>query len=111
MQLFNKPLGQGSLRKSYGRYGDLIKQYEPPPPSRLLHDIREDDHTMTPSIDQTFHQFFTLLLISTLLPNLTFCLIKRGFHRTFAMRHANRGRLLLRTPGPVPLWDLHEFKC
>ena len=23
--------------------------------------------------------------------------------------HANRGRLLLRTPGPVPLWDLHVF--
>ena len=25
------------------------------------------------------------------------------------VRHANRGRLLLRTPGPVPLWDLHGF--
>ena len=24
-------------------------------------------------------------------------------------RHTNRGRLLLRTPGPVPLWDLHVF--
>ena len=23
--------------------------------------------------------------------------------------HANRGRLLLRTPGAVPLWDLHVF--
>ena len=23
--------------------------------------------------------------------------------------HANRGRWLLRTPGPVPLWDLHVF--
>ena len=23
----------------------------------------------------------------------------------------NRGRLLLRTPGPVPLWDLHVFYC
>ena len=27
------------------------------------------------------------------------------------VRHANRGRLLLRTPGPVPLWDLHVFSC
>ena len=27
------------------------------------------------------------------------------------VRHANRGRLLLRTPGPVPLWDLHVFLC
>ena len=25
--------------------------------------------------------------------------------------HANRGRLLLRTPGPVPFWDLHVFNC
>ena len=25
------------------------------------------------------------------------------------VRHAGRGRLLLRTPGPVPLWDLHVF--
>ena len=25
------------------------------------------------------------------------------------VRHANRGRLLLRTPGSVPLWDLHVF--
>ena len=23
--------------------------------------------------------------------------------------HANRGRLLLRAPGPVPLYDLHVF--
>ena len=25
------------------------------------------------------------------------------------VRHTNRGRLLLRTPGPIPLWDLHVF--
>ena len=25
------------------------------------------------------------------------------------VRHANSGRLLLRTPGPVPLWDLQVF--
>ena len=25
------------------------------------------------------------------------------------VRHANRGRLLLRTPGPVAHWDLHVF--
>ena len=35
--------------------------------------------TVTPSIDQTLHQFFTLLLILILLPNLTFYLIARGF--------------------------------
>ena len=50
-QLFNKLLGQGyvkerlksSLRKFYGRYGDLNKQYEVPL-SRMLHDILENDH-------------------------------------------------------------------
>ena len=25
--------------------------------------------------------------------------------------HADRGRLPLRTPGPVPLWDLQMFQC
>ena len=60
---------------------------------------------MTPSIDQTLHQFanllpnWTLLTILTLLPNFG------GFHRTLQrVRLANRGRLLLRTPGPVPFW-------
>ena len=58
---------------------------------------------MTPSIDQTLYQFanlfpnLTLLQILTLLPNFG------GFHRTLQrLRLANRGRLLLRTPGPVP---------
>ena len=27
------------------------------------------------------------------------------------VRHANRGRLLLWTPGPVPLWDFHVISC
>ena len=51
VRLSNKLLGQGyvkerlksSLRKFYGRYGDLTKQYEAPL-SRMLHDILEDDH-------------------------------------------------------------------
>ena len=51
MRLSNKLLGQGfekerlrsSLRKFYGRYGDLIKQYEVPL-SRMLHGILDDDH-------------------------------------------------------------------
>ena len=51
MGLSNKLLGQGYVkerlksfrRKFYGRYGDLIKQYEIPL-SRMLHDILEDDH-------------------------------------------------------------------
>ena len=51
VRLSNKLLGQGyvkerlrsSLRKFYGRYGDLIKQYEAPL-SRMLHDILDDDN-------------------------------------------------------------------
>ena len=51
VRLSNKLLGQGyvnerlksSLRKFYGRYGDLTKQYEVPL-SRILHDILDDDH-------------------------------------------------------------------
>ena len=55
-------------------------------------------YTMTPSIDKTLHQF------ANLIPNWTLFLpIFGGFHRTLQrMRLANRGRLLLRTPGPVP---------
>ena len=51
VRLSNKLLGQGyvkerlrsSLRKFYGWYGDLIKQYEVPL-SRIKHDILDDDH-------------------------------------------------------------------
>ena len=58
---------------------------------------------MTPSIDQTLHQFSNLLPNWTLLPILTLLLNFGGFHRTLQrVRLANRGRLLLRTPGPVP---------
>ena len=60
-------------------------------------------YTMTPSIDQTLHLFanllpnWTLIAILNLLPNFG------GFHRTLQrVQLANRGRLLLRTPGPVP---------
>ena len=60
-------------------------------------------YTMTPSIDQTLHQFANLLPNWTLLPFLTLLPNFGGFHRTLQrVRLANRGRLLLRTPGPVP---------
>ena len=42
-QLYVKERLRSSLRKFYGRYGDLIKQYEVPL-SRMLHDILNDDH-------------------------------------------------------------------
>ena len=59
--------------------------------------------TMTLSIDQTLLQFANLLPNWTLLPILTLLPNFGGFHRILQrMRLANRGRLLLRTPGPVP---------
>ena len=58
---------------------------------------------MTSSIDQTLHQFANLLPNLTLFPILTFLPNFGGFQRTLQrVRLANRGRLLLRTPGPVP---------
>ena len=74
MRLSNKLLEQGyvkerlksSLRKFYGRYGDLIKQYEVSL-SQMLNDILWPDHIQ-----------WQPLLIST------FYRILSGFHRTFA---------------------------
>ena len=112
-RLSSKLLGQGyvmerlksSLRKFYGRYGILSNIMKSPSPkcSMTFWDMTICK-IMTPSIDQTLHECanllpnWTLLLpILTLLPNFG------GFHRTLQrVRLANRGRLLLRIPGPVP---------
>ena len=101
MRLSNKLLGQGyvkerlksSLRKFYGRYGDLTKQYEVPL-SRMLHDILDDDHIQwhPPLIGHYTH--FWPLLIWTLLPNFTFYLIVQGFHGTYATGAACQQRTL-----------------
>ena len=101
MRLSNKLLGQGyvkerlksSLRKFYGRYGDLTKQYEVPL-SRMLHDILDDDHIQwQPPLIGHYTNFWPLL-IWTLLPNLTFYLIVQGFHRTYATGAAYQQRTL-----------------
>ena len=101
MRLSNKLLGQGyvkerlksSLRKFYGRYGDLTKQYEAPL-SRMLHDILDDDHIQWhPPLIGHYTNFWQLL-IWTLLPNLTFYLIVLGFHRTYATGAACQQRTL-----------------
>ena len=109
-RLSSKLLGQGyvmerlksSLRKFYGRYGDLIKHYEVSL-SQMLHDILGHDHVQWhPRLIRHYTNLRTyyrtgLLPILTLLPNFG------GFHGTLQrVRLANRGRLLLRTPGPVP---------
>ena len=70
MRLSNKLLGQGyvkerlksSLRKFYGRYGDLTKQYEVPL-SRMLHDILDDDHIQWhPPLIGHYTNFWPLLI-------------------------------------------------
>ena len=101
MRLSNKLLGQGyvkerlksSLRKFYGRYGDLTKQYEVPL-SRMLHNILDDDHIQWHPTLIGHYTNFLPLLIWTLLPNLTFYLIVQGFHRTYATGAACQQRTL-----------------
>ena len=115
MRLSDKLLGQGhvkerlksSLMKFYGRYGDLIKKnMKPSLPNVTWHSVG-CPYAVTPSIDKTLQQFVTLLPNWTLLPNLHFYPIARGFHGTFVTGwHANSWRSLLRTSGPVQLWDL-----
>ena len=72
---------------------ELIKQYEVPL-SRMLHDILDDDHLQWHPPLIRHYTNLTLLLILTLLPNLTFYLIVRGFHRTFATGAACQQRTL-----------------
>ena len=101
VRLSNKLLGQGyvkerlksSLRKLYGRYGYLTKQYEVPL-SRMLHDILDDDHIQWHPLLIGHYTDFWPLLIWTLLPNLTFYLIVQGFHRTYATGAACQQRTL-----------------
>ena len=101
MRLSNKLLGQGyvkerlksSLRKFYGRYGDLTKQYEVPL-SQMLHDILDDDHIQWHPPLMGHYINFWPLPIWTLLPNLTFYLIVQSFHRTCATGAACQQRTL-----------------
>ena len=112
MRLSSKLLGQGyvverlksSLKKFYGRYGDLIKHYAVSL-SQMLDGILGHDHIQ-------WHPHL-IRYYTSLRPYYRTCLYYRfwpyypnfgGFHRTLQrVRLANRGRLLLRTPGPVPI--------
>ena len=106
-RLSNKLLEQGyvkermksSLRKFYGRYGDFIRQYEVSL-SQILNYILWHDHIQwQPPTDQTLYRTrpFTEFWVVSIEH------LRRAWH-------ADRGCLLLRTPGPVPsLWDLHMF--
>ena len=99
-RLLNTLLEQGyvkerlksSLRKFYGRYGDLIKQYEVSF-SHMLNDILWPNHIQwQPPTDQTLYRTrpFTEFWVVSIVH------LRRVWH-------ADRGRLLLRTTGPVPL--------
>ena len=99
-RLSNKLLEQGyvtkrlksSLRKFYGRYGDLIKQYEVSL-SQMLNDILWPDHIQwQPPPDQTLYRTR---------PFTEFWVVSIEHLRR--VLHADRRRLLLRTPGPVLL--------
>ena len=82
-----------SLRKFYGRYWDLTKQYEVPL-SWMLHDILDDDHIQWhPPLIRHYTNFWPLL-IWTLLPKSNFYLIVQGFYRTFATGVACQQRTL-----------------
>ena len=98
-RISNKLLEQGyvkerlksSLRKCYGLYGDLIKQYEVSL-SQMLNDILWPDHIQwQPPTDQTLYRTRPLT---------EFWVVSIEHLRR--VWHVDRGRLLLRTPGPVP---------
>ena len=108
-RLFSKLLIQGclverlksSFRKFYGRYGDLIQQYEASL-SQMLNDILTLDHLQWFSTDQTFQQFHD--------PDKELDLhrITSGFHLAFATDIAcQQGTLTLPdTWFCPPFWDL-----
>ena len=83
---------KSSLRKFYGRHGDLIKQYEVSL-LQMLNDILWPDHIQwQPPTDQTLYRTrpFTEFWVVSI----------EHLRRVW---HADMGRLLLRTPGDVPL--------
>ena len=78
--------------KNFLWYGDLIKQYKVSL-SQMLNDILWPDHIQwQPPTDQTLYRTrpFTEFWVVSI----------EHLRRVW---HADRGRLLLRTPGPVPL--------
>ena len=108
VRLSNKLLGQGylkeriksSLSKFYCRTGILSNNMRPPFPECYTTFWIMTIYSEL-SIDEALHQCLPLLLIWTLLPNLTFCLIARGLHRTFATGAACQQR----THTPPDTWS------
>ena len=112
-RISSKLLGQGyvrerlksSLMKVYGRYWDLIKHYEIFL-SQMLHDILGHDHIQwRPQLIRHYTNLWTYYRTGPYYLFWPYYQTSRGFHRTLQwVRLANRGRLLLQTPGPVPFW-------
>ena len=110
VQLSTKLLGQGyvkqrlgsSLRKFYGRYGDLIKQYEIPL-SRMLHDILDDDHLQWhPPLIRHCTNFLPFYWSGPYYRIWLFTELRMvSIEHLQRVRHANRGHFLLRTSDPV----------
>ena len=107
-RLSNKLLEQGyvkerlksSLRKFYGRYGDLIKQYEVSL-TQMLNDILWPDHIQWQTLtDQTLYRTR---------PFTEFWVVSIEHLRQ--VWHADRGRLPLRTPSSAPFWGLAYAVC
>ena len=94
---------KSSLRKFYGRYGDLIKHYEVPL-SQILHDILGHGHLQWhPQLIRHYTNLWTYYRTGPYYRFWPYYHISGGFRRTLQrVRLANRGRLLLRTSGPVP---------
>ena len=101
---------KSSLRKFYGRYGDLIKHYAVSL-SQMLHDILGHDHIQWhPQLIRHYtslRPYYRTCLYYPFWPYGWFVLFLLpnfgGFQRTLQrVLLAKRGRLLLRTPGPVP---------
>ena len=86
--------------------------------SQMLHEIL--GHTVKPSIDQTFYcrDLVTELDLITVFDVIT-QIREVSIEHLQRVRLANRGRLLLRTPGPVPLGTcicsnvetIHSWTC
>ena len=82
---------KSSLRKFYGRYGDLIRQYDVSL-SRMLHDILRDDRIQwQPTSIWHYTNFWTLL------PSLTFYPVARCSKGTIATGAACQQRTLTTT--------------
>ena len=113
-RLSYKLLGQGyvseclklSLRKFYGRYGDLIKHYEVPL-SQMLHDILWHDHIQWhPPLIRHFTKPWPYYRTGPYYHFWRYYLIPGGIHRIFATDAACQQTTL--TPPDTwscPIWD------